>query len=202
MNHDEDLDLLSDEELAECLFEGNVAAFDVLHTRFRGYVMTCCYRVLGDQDAAEEVAQDTFVRAFLKIRYFLQNSKKRNFKAWIGRTACNLAINRWRRERRTKGARTNPSSFQLGDIKASEGSNPVRLLEAEEWRQVLRKVVDELPEPTRTYFVDHYFREMKRIEIAKIYEISINHVDHHLRRGRAIVEREMRKLMQDDNNRN
>ena len=196
------MDLLSDEELAERVFEGDVAAFDVLCARFRGYVTTCCYRVLGDREAAEEVTQDTFLRVFRKIRYFLENSKKKNFKAWIGITARRLAINRLRQDRKRKGARANPSSFQLNDIQAPEESDPVRLLEAEEWRQMVWKAVEELPELTRACFIARYFRTMKGREIAKVYELSMNQVDYHLRRGRAIFESTIHKLTQNNKGHN
>jgi RNA polymerase sigma factor (sigma-70 family) len=202
MNHYKDLDLLSDEELAESYFEGKMDAFDILHARHREYVTACCYSVLWNKDMAEEVAQETFARVAMKIRNFLENSQKRNFKGWMGKIAFNLAINRWHSEKRRKLGRTIFTPSQLDESHPSTEPDPVRLLELEERQEMLRKAANELSEPTRTYFIDHYFREMKRKEIASIYEISVHHLDHHLARGRAIVERKMRKLMQDDENRN
>jgi RNA polymerase sigma-70 factor (ECF subfamily) len=200
MDHDENLDSLSDEELAKRFFKGSSVAFDVLHARYREYVRTCCYNVIKNQETAEELAQDTFERAARKIRYFLKNSAKRNFKAWIRTIACNLAINRLRREKGVRRATTNLSPFQIDNSRASEESDPVQLLKEEERRQALRKVIDELPEPRRTILIDRWFREMERKEIAKTYEISIHQVDHHLRRARAFLKRKMWKMMQDDSN--
>lgn len=202
MNQHKDLDLFSDKELAKFFFDGNMDAFDVLHARYHKYVTNCCYKVFWDKDVAEEVAQESFARAARKIRYFLENSERGNFKAWVGKIAYHLAINRWHNEKRRKLAMTNLTSSQLDDSHASKEPGPVRLLEAKERQEALRKAADELPEPTRTYFADFYFREMKREEIARIYEISMNQVDYHLGCGRAIVERKMWKFMRDYKNRN
>jgi RNA polymerase sigma-70 factor (ECF subfamily) len=202
MKHYEDFESKSDEELAMCFFEGSMPAFNVLHARYSKYITYCCYKVVGNQDVAEEVAQDTFVRAAQKIHYFLNNNEKRNFKAWIWKMAKNLSINRRRSENRRKFIRTNLSSSQLDKSQSSNEPDPAKLLEIKESHRILHEAADELPEPTRTYFADHYFREIPRKKIARIYELLLHQVDHHLKRGRTIVKKKILKIMLDKKNRN
>ena len=187
----EGTDSPSDTELAERFFEGDKRAFEMLVDRYYGYLWKCCYGVIQNREDAEELVQDTFLRAARKMGRFLQNTENRNFKAWIRKMAINLAITRKR-----KGLPA--SSGELNGVQASEESDPVRVVENEEAWQAVWKAARELPEPMRTYFWDRHVRGLSINEIARTYDRPIHHVVHYLNRSREIVWNKLRKLFDDD----
>jgi len=78
----------SDASLVAAAQAGDQEAFAALVERYQGLVFAVCYRLLGDRDAAEDIAQDAFVRAYLALDRF----RGTNFRAWVLRIAHNAAL--------------------------------------------------------------------------------------------------------------
>lgn len=194
MRNDEGLDSAPDTELAERFWKGDTRAFETLCDRYYRYVWKCCWKVAQSRADADELTQETFWRAARKMDRFLGNRDNRNFKAWIGRMAISLAIN----HTRLKKNRPNVSLGEWHDVQAPEKSDPVQVLQDEEYRQALRKATDELPEPMRTYFRESCFLGLPATEIARIHAVPAHQVRDYVRRASEIIQNKLRKFFDDD----
>lgn len=107
---------LSDSELVRKCQAGETSAFQELVSRYHQKVFTVILGLLRNREDALEVAQETFFRAYRKIRSFQGGS---SFYTWIYRIAVNLAIDAQRRQKR------NPLDFRDSMDEALEAQNEV-----------------------------------------------------------------------------
>ena len=83
----------SDENIIKEILSGNRTAFSILVERHKSMVFAVCIRIVKNQEDAEEIAQDVFVKAFQKLESFRGDS---TFKTWIYRIAFTSAISKKR----------------------------------------------------------------------------------------------------------
>lgn len=137
--------------------EGERAAFDELVMRHREQVCATAYRMVGNAETAEEIAQETFIRAFKGLRSF---RRKANFKTWLYRITMNLCYDEF--SRRKREAELNPGA---GSAAAAEA--PHENLEREERRRWLERRIEALPFKQKSTLTLRIFREMSFKEIGR-----------------------------------
>lgn len=137
-------------------------------------------QVTGSAEEAEDVVQDAFVRAFLKLHTFQQNSQ---FFTWLYRIAFNSALSRRRRHR---------SELSVDKVREEIGIEPVDTGEAPDERMLRNEKVTLIQEALQQLSADHkailILREMQDCsyeEISVILEISIGTVRSRLSRART-----------------
>ena len=97
----------TDEKLVQLYADGNVAAFDVLLSRYKRKVFSYIMLSVKDYDLANDVFQDTFIKAITTIRN-RKYSEMGKFSAWIIRIAHNLVVDQYRRSCRSPSCRPCP----------------------------------------------------------------------------------------------
>lgn len=163
----------TDLELVRAARKGDRNAYGKLVDRHLRSVYSVALRVLGQSSDAEDVSQDTFLRAFERLNLF---DDSRSFRNWLLKIASNLAINRIRtraRERRLK--------LRLAD--SEEGSPPVDrkdLPSPQDWAHWL----DQIDDMQRASIVLFHFHDMPYTEIAEVLDVPVNTVRTYLYRGR------------------
>ena len=85
-----------EEELIRNALNGNSQSFGVLVQRYQDRLYTAMINVVGSTDEAEDVVQEAFIQAYIKLDTFQMNSK---FFTWIYRIAFNFALSRRRKNR-------------------------------------------------------------------------------------------------------
>lgn len=171
----ENQDLPSDAELARAVCEGHGEAYDLLVERHLKSVYAVAVRIVHDRTEAEDVVQDTFIRAFERLYlYDLEHS----FRNWLLKIATNLAINRLRSRRRERILKLHVAEKTQQD--EPEPASAVELPGAREWKYWL----DQLDESQRTAIVLFHFHQMPYAEIAEVLDVPINTVRTYLHRGR------------------
>ncbi len=105
------MDELVNKRINEVL-KGNQDAFEEIVTLFQHRLYQVCYRMLGNAQEAEDIAQEAFVRAYINIHTFDQ---KRKFSTWLFRIATNLCIDRIRKKK--------PDYYLDADVPGTEGLN-------------------------------------------------------------------------------
>ena len=175
----------SDIELVELSLAGNKGAFEMLHARYYNYIWTCCFRIIKNESIAEDLTQDTFLRALCKIHYF----KNGNFRGWLWKIAFCLDINEWKRIKREE-KKVN-SSLDLDDIQ-SASNNPLKNLQNKEDEQLLLNALEQLQELTRKCVIDRYCYENSRADIAKTHQLSLSQVDYQLRIGLRFLKEKLK----------
>lgn len=167
---------VDDRELAQAIIAGDRDAFRLLVERESGAVVRACSRVLGDPDAAEDVAQESFVIAYRQIASWRGESLLRS---WILRIAVNRALRDLKR-----GPRLLPLEDETGEPPALPGGlEPLEELLVAERDRSVRDAVASLPEPYRETIVLRYFAELSVAEIATETGRPIGTVKTHLGRG-------------------
>ena len=166
---------------------GDEAAFAELMERHQDRVFQHAVRLLGNNQDAEEVLQDTFVRVFRNLDRFEERSR---FSTWIYRIATNEALMRLRKRGRRKEV-----PLDDGEPGAAEASEAVREFARSavdhvmdrEIRDVLSRAIAELPEEYRVVFVLRDVDDLTNAEVAEILGLSIPAVKSRLHRSRLFL---------------
>lgn len=155
---------------------GDEDALIALHTRYINLVYSVAWRVLGDEMAAEEVAQDTFMRLWQKAESY--DANKGEFMTWLLTITRRLAIDALRkRQRRTPG---QPLLFidenpDLWENLLSSGDNDLR--------RNLIQVLQQLPPDQQDAINLAYFYGMSHSDIAAYRQLPLGTVKTRIRQG-------------------
>ncbi|MEO8538568.1 MAG: sigma-70 family RNA polymerase sigma factor [bacterium] len=150
-----------DSELIAAVRSGDRSAFGELVGRYQQVAFRAAYLITRDAGAAEEAAQDGFIRAFRSIGNFHADEP---FRPWLLRIVTNLALNQVRSRSRRRGL-LDRIGFQR--LPAAEPAPELEVLGSERQRQ-LWAAVRELPEEDRVVLYLRYFLELPEKEIAVV----------------------------------
>lgn len=171
--------------LARAAAGGDAAAFRRLVELHMRAVYAVAYRILRDADDADDVAQETFVRAHQALARY---DARFTFYTWLRTIATRLALNELakRRRRRTEGGETFEAA---ADTVATDAPDAAETLAGEELRRTLDVALGQLPEEFRSVLVLRVNEAMSYAEIAAALEVPIGTVMSRLSRARALVRR-------------
>lgn len=168
------LSQMTDEELAMQYVQGNNKAFDLLLSRNQSKLFSYILFVVHDQDVANDIFQETFVKVVMKLQQG-RYTPSGKFGAWVMRIAHNVIMD-WYRDQRIDRMVEVAKDNDLSNISSHEvlqdsiESDFVRL-------QVLsdvKKMMNNLPAPQREVVYMRFFQGMSFKEIAETTEVSIN----------------------------
>lgn len=176
---------LSDEELVESAKQGDPDAFPQLVKKYSRRILRVGRNITNNDEDAEDVLQETFLKAYTHLDGFQGNSK---FYTWLVRIAMNEALMKLRKR---KGDKVVSLDEQLDtgedtvtrEIAVWEG-NPEDRYSQEEIREILDKTVASLPEAFRTVFMLRDVEELSTEETADVLNLSIPAVKSRLLRAR------------------
>lgn len=168
-----DYQSMTDEQLVKEYAEGHNEAFDILLKRHKDRIYTYILRIIKNEDKANDIFQETFVKAIMTIKQgrYVENGK---FPAWISRIARNLIIDYYRQEKSE-----NVQSADLTDI---DVLNRKELCEAtieeviinQQIRDDVKRLINELPDLQREVLNMRYYQNLSFKEIAEQTGVSIN----------------------------
>lgn len=174
-------DSLSDTEVIQAVSGGDREAFGMLVDRYMQDVHAVAARIVCNAAAADDVAQDTFVRAFQRLYLYDARWSLRN---WLMKIATNLSLNHLRSQRRERVLNIRMAEI-APPVAAGRPSEPAHA--AADWAYWL----DQIDETQRTAIVLFHFHEMPYADIAEVLEVPVNTVRTFLHRGR----KRLRELM-------
>lgn len=180
-----------DRELIDATLRGDSAAFGALVRRYQDRLLSAVVHVSGSRDEAEDVVQEAFVQAYLKLTSFAGGS---SLYTWLYRIAFNTAISR--RRKRRGGALEQ--ARDLGGSEPTDETEPAedRLLRKER-AAVVQRALAQLPDDFRTVLV---LREMEGCDydtIAQILDLPIGTVRSRLHRARLQLKIELTAVLED-----
>ncbi|HZL31425.1 MAG TPA: RNA polymerase sigma factor [Pseudolabrys sp.] len=185
-------DPLSDETLVQRARDRDEAAVRTLTQRFNRRLFRVARAILRDDDEAEDVVQEAFVRAFTGLSMFRGDA---SFGTWITRIAMNEALGRLRSRRPTVDWETfgeNRTQEQVLDVPLSAVSNdPEKIMAQGEIRAVLEKAIDKLPDSFRAVFVARLVEGMSVEETADLFGLKTETVKTRLHRARLLLREEL-----------
>jgi RNA polymerase sigma-70 factor (ECF subfamily) len=160
------MDPRTDLELVQEVRNGRRQAFTELMRRYQQRVYWVTRRIVGNHADADDVAQETFVKAYLALGDFRGDS---GFFTWLYRIAVNLSLNALRKRQVVNYLQESAllSKFLPAD------SDPSRDVEEQQLDSILQKAIATLPEKQRAVFVLRYYEELSYEEIGRILKTSI-----------------------------
>lgn len=176
--------------IARCK-NGEIAAFDELVARFQKRVFNFAYGIAGNQDDANDVAQEAFVRVFNSIQTFRGDA---NFTTWIYRIITNVYLD----ERKKSKSHRLTSLDDFIDLEENSVSRqieddsplPDQVAESKEKNQIVRNAVNSLPDYQRIIVTLYHLHDRSYEEIADILHLPIGTVKSRLNRARlALAEK-------------
>lgn len=162
----------SDSQLVSLYQTGNEEAFEMLLHRHKSRIYTAIYMIVKDRYEAEDLLQDTFIKAVNTIKGGRYNEEGK-FLPWISRIAHNLAIDRFRRNKRYPEVVLEDGSRIFDSMQFSEESYEAKQL-MRDTKSRLRDLIKELPEEQKQVLIMRHYLEMSFQEIADRTGVSIN----------------------------
>ncbi len=178
--------------LIERCKRGDLGAFNDLVRKYEKQVYNFAYRLTGNYDDANDVAQDAFLRVFNAIGTFRGDS---SFSTWLFRITTNVFLD----ER--KKAKSHPQTsldeyLELGESSVARqiedpSPTPEAVLEESERAQILQKAVGDLPEYQRAMVTLYHTQQKSYEEIAEILDLPIGTVKSRLNRARLALKEKL-----------
>ena len=151
---------------------GNEAAFNLLVDRYQSKVFTTIFLIVKDQDVAEDLLQDVFVKVLHTFNSDKYNEEGK-FQPWVMRIAHNMAIDHFRKAKRYPTILLEDGSNLLNSLSFAEDSSEEQRIK-EETLAWVRNLIDELPEAQREVVIMRHYLDMSFQEIAEQTGVSIN----------------------------
>ena len=172
---------------------GDAAAFDTLIGMYSAKLYKVAYALLGSRQDAEEVVQDTFLRAYRALKSFRGDS---SLETWLHRITVNLARNKFQWNHR-RGSGLNVS-LTTADGDGESGAEPEQdvpdlrmepdlVLELDEIGTNIMKALNSLPDNLRETMVLRHVNDMPYEQIAQKLDCKVGTVKSRLSRGREML---------------
>jgi len=189
-----ELQTLTDPELVSLAQKGDSEAFGELVNRYQNKIYRLARRLTDNQEDAEDVLQESFVRAFRAIGGFKGASK---FSTWLYRITVNLAAMKRRAQRYHIESLDEPITTKDGEISRDikdTGTDPLEALIVKEIRENLDTAISGLSPTNRAVFVLRHIEGLSTEETREILNISIPAVKSRLHRTRLALQERLMSL--------
>jgi RNA polymerase sigma-70 factor (ECF subfamily) len=179
----------SDEELVARSMGGDLDSFNQLVLRWERPIYALAYRVIGREEEARDVAQETFLRAFRALKGFKGQAK---FSSWLYRITLNLCRDWIRRERRTPVAQM-PEGVDLVELAGEEtpSESIEELIGRRQLGRAVSKAMATLPEEQRTAIILKEYHGLTFQEIADLLDCPLSTVKTRLYQGLSVVRKQL-----------
>lgn len=178
---------MDDEIIIDKVLGGEKEFYNQLIEKHKSYAFTIALNVLNNREDAEEVAHDSFIKAYQSLTSFNRQSK---FSTWLYRIVFNTAISCKRKQKGKK------ESLDTVKYTYSEGSSSE--MESQDQKRFIRQALSLLPEIDRNVLTLFYLKEFSLEEIAEITNMSFNTAKVRLHRARKKLADEMKTILKEE----
>ena len=180
---------LSDEEIVQRVKAGDTALFEILMRRYNQRLYRVARSILANDTEAEDVMQESYVRAYAHLDQFAGRSA---FSTWLTKIAVYEAMARARRSRRFDSVEPDPETDdQEVAAFASESRDPERQMFDQEVKTLLEASIDGLPRDYRSVFALREIEGLDTAETAECLGVSEEVVKTRLHRARAMIRQDL-----------
>jgi RNA polymerase sigma-70 factor, ECF subfamily len=179
----------SDEELVARSMGGDLDSFNQLVLRWERPIYALAYRVIGREEEARDVAQETFLRAFRALGGFKGQAK---FSSWLYRITLNLCRDWMRKERRTPVSQA-PEGIDIIELagEATPHETIEQMVGRKELGRAVSKAMAALPEEQRTAIILKEYHGLTFQEIADMLDCPLSTVKTRLYQGLSVVRKQL-----------
>jgi RNA polymerase sigma-70 factor (ECF subfamily) len=180
---------MDESEIISEVAKGDLSAFRQIVERYQNLLLNYICRYTGDRAAAEDIAQEVFLRVFKTAKEYRPLS---SFKTWLFKIATNLCLNELRDNRIH---RNTIDVFELNEAGfvalATERPSPVKELENSELSSTLKKALKSLPEKQRAALLLHKYSGFSYLEIGRMMDCSVSAVESLIHRARQSLKKQL-----------
>ena len=169
---------ITDRHYINLVINGDTNSFAILVERYKDLVFTLALRLLKNREEAEEVSQDTFIKAYKSLSKFKGDSK---FSTWIYKIAYYTSLDRIKKNKKHLND-VGIDEFTEHQIKTID--NALESLEQKEHNKTIQDCLNLLPNDDGFLLTLYYFEELSLEEISKIVDITANNVKVKIFRSR------------------
>ena len=164
---------ITDDKLVASYAKGNNEAFDILLKRHQDKVFNYIFKIVKNEDIANDIFQDTFVKAIMTIKQgrYTENGK---FPAWISRIAHNLIIDYYRQEKSENMQSCDVEDVDILNKKELSEETIEDVIITDQIHSDVKHLVKILPDLQREVLLMRYYKNMSFKEIAEATGVSIN----------------------------
>ena len=164
---------ITDDKLVASYAKGNNEAFDILLKRHQDKVFNYIFKIVKNEDIANDIFQDTFVKAIMTIKQgrYTENGK---FPAWISRIAHNLIIDYYRQEKSEIMQSCDVEDVDILNQKELSEETIEDVIITDQIHSDVKHLVKILPDLQREVLLMRYYKNMSFKEIAEATGVSIN----------------------------
>ncbi len=167
-----------DEHLINKVIKGENNAYAVLVDRYKHMVYTLALKIVKNREDAEEVAQDTFVKAYSALNEFKGESK---FSTWLYKIAYYRSLDYLKKNKRRVETTTIDISEEYNIASMDDALDG---MEIKERAEIIKHAIQELPADDAVLITLYYFETLSMNEISKVMGIPANTIKVRLFRGR------------------
>lgn len=189
-----DMEFMMIKEKIKQVKKGDQAAFEDVVSIFQHRIYQHCYRMIGSEHEAEELAQEAFIRAYVNIHTF---DHERKFSTWLYRIATNVTIDRLRKRKPVYSLDADlprADGLTMYATLPNEGRLPDDEVEGLELQEYIYKEISSLSPIYRTIIILRYLEEFSLKEISEILDIPLGTVKTRIHRGREALRKKLRHI--------
>ncbi len=185
-----------DQLLVERVQQGDKRAFDVLVSKYQRRLMRLVSRLVHDQAEAEDVVQETFIKAYRALPHFRGDSA---FYTWLYRIGVNTAKNYLVTQGRRTPTSTDTDAEQAESFDGSDNlrdiNTPESMLASKQIAEAVNAAMDSLPLELRTAIVLREIEGLSYEEISAVMACPIGTVRSRIFRAREVIAEKLRPLL-------
>lgn len=183
---------MDDIALVNALKAGNTNAFRFLVDRYRNLVWHMVLRMTSNQEDAEDLCQEVFIRVLKQIDKFRGESK---LSTWIGSIAYNACVDHVRKSKRDMLSKSD--SIEAINLAQSDVSPLLDNIDRNTMKKLVHRIIEKMPLQYRTVITLFHLEEFSYREIEEITGMPEGTVKSYLSRGREIIRQKMTELVPD-----
>lgn len=193
-----DLTDLRDEDLIVLVQQGQKRAYDEIVNRYKGRLFSFIMRMVADPVTAEELAQDTLIRAYIHADKYREIAR---FSTWLFTIATNLVRNKMRKRKRTPRMlvlNPAPEGDEMPLDPPDPGADTTRLSEGNELGALIAEATAEIPEKYRIPFLLREVDQLSYEEIQKVTGLKLGTVRSRINRARNRFRQNIKPLLKQE----
>ena len=175
---------------------GDYQAFDLLVLKYQSRLISTAFKFVKDVQIAEDIVQDSFIKAFNALESFREDS---SFYTWIYRitvnTSKNFLVSKKRKSELLNSDLSEEASYEIEPV---ETYSPEDLLQATQLQKVITETIDQLGEDTRTALTIRELDGLSYEQIADVVNCPVGTVRSRIFRGREVIDEAISQYKQDN----
>ncbi|MEP0132595.1 MAG: sigma-70 family RNA polymerase sigma factor [Eudoraea sp.] len=167
-----------DEDLIDKVIKGENNAYAILVDRYKHMVYTLALKIVKNREDAEEVAQDSFIKAYNALNDFKGESK---FSTWLYKIAYYRSLDYLKKNKR----QVETTAIDISEeYNIASMDDALDRMEVKERAEIIKHAIEKLPAADAVLITLYYFETLSMNEISKVMEIPANTIKVRLFRGR------------------